>query len=299
MMTITRLAHAKINLTLDVGARREDGYHEIRSIMQTVTLHDTLTVKRTPERPGVRLEVVGEEAEGVPADESNLVHRAAVRLQKVAAAQAVVAGNASGLHVTLHKRIPSQAGLGGGSSDAAACLLVVRDLLGLSLSPSRLAEIASSLGADVPFFLRGGTALVEGLGERVAPLPGLTPPWYLVIVKPPVGVSTAAAYTALDAQSDRTPGRATEAWLGGGRDVGNDFERVVFPLTPEVAASYALLSQTNGAGECFRPLLCGSGSCLFRRVADARDAERMADVLKNAGVGKVWTTTTIGAEFGG
>ena len=298
MMTLTRHAPAKINLTLDVGARRADGYHEIRSIMQTVALHDTLTVTRTPDRPGVRLEVVGEESEGVPSDESNLVHRAAVRLQKTAAAQGVVAGNASGLRVTLHKRIPSQAGLGGGSSDAAACLLAVHDLLGLSLTQERLAEIASSLGADVPFFLSGGTALVEGLGERIAPLPGLEPAWPLVIVKPGVGVSTAAAYAALDALPGRTPGRATEAWLGGRREIGNDFEGVVFPLYPEIRAAFTLLSQTSGAGESFRPLLCGSGSCLFRRVADVQEGERLVDDWKKAGAGRAWTTTTIGAEVG-
>ena len=297
MMTLTRHAPAKINLTLDVGARRADGYHEIRSIMQTVALHDTLTVTRTPNRPGVRLEVVGEESEGIPSDESNLAHRAAVRLQKTAAAQGFVAGNASGLRVTLHKRIPSQAGLGGGSSDAAACLLAVHDLLGFSLTPGRLAEIASSLGADVPFFLSGGTALVEGLGERVTPLPGLKPAWPLVIVKPGVGVSTAAAYAALDALPGRTPGRATEAWLGGRREIRNDFEGVVFPLHPEIMAAYTLLSQTSRAGESFRPLLCGSGSCLFRRTADAGEAERLASDLRQAGAGKVWVTTTGGAAI--
>ena len=299
MMSLVRRAPAKINLTLDVGARRADGYHEIRSIMQTIALHDTLTVTRTPDRPGVRLEVVGEEAEGVPDDESNLVHRAAVRLQKVAAAQGVAAGNESGLRVTLHKRIPSQAGLGGGSSDAAACLLAVQDLLGLSLTLRRLTEIASSLGADVPFFLIGGTALVEGLGELVTPLPALEPDWPLVVVKPSVGVSTAAAYSALDALPGRSPGRATEAWLGSRRETGNDFESVVFPLHPEIAAVSALLSQTRRAGESFRALLCGSGSCLFQRVADPREAESLADDLRQAGACKVWVTRTEGAEIGG
>ncbi len=93
MTSITRQAHAKINLTLDVGARRPDGYHDIRSIMQTIALHDTLTVTRTPEQPGVRLVVTGDQAAGVPADESNLVHRAAVRLQKIAAARQILSGN--------------------------------------------------------------------------------------------------------------------------------------------------------------------------------------------------------------
>ncbi len=145
MTSITRKAYAKINLTLDVGPRRPDGYHDIASIMQTIALHDTLTVTPTPNVPGVRLEVTGEAAEGVPADDTNLVYRAAVSLWQNTAAP--------GVHITLHKEIPSQAGLGGGSSDAAATLKAVNDLFGLSLSLQQLTEIGSALGADVPFFL--------------------------------------------------------------------------------------------------------------------------------------------------
>ena len=193
MKSVTRRAYAKINLTLDVGTRRADGYHEIRSVMQTVALHDTLTVTATPEAPGIHLEVQGEEAAGVPADQTNLVHQAAVRLQKIAAARQTLTGGQCSLHITLHKRIPSQAGLGGGSSDAAAAMLAVNALFGLSLTPRRLSEIGAALGADVPFFLTGGTALAEGLGEKIIPLPPLVPDWPLVVVKPRVGVSTAAA----------------------------------------------------------------------------------------------------------
>ena len=295
MSGLTRRAYAKINLTLDVGARRADGYHDIHSIMQTIALHDTLTVTRTAGVPGVRLEVAGEGSGAVPADESNLVHRAAVRLQKAAAARGSVPGNQSGLHILLHKRIPSQAGLGGGSSDAAATLLAVNEVLGLALSRSRLAEIGAALGADVPFFLTGGTALVEGLGERVSALPPLSPSWFLVVVKPPVGVSTAAAYAALDALPGRMPGSATERWLRGERHPANDFEQVIFSACPEVAAAHALLRQTDGAGESFSPLLCGSGSCLFRRVLTAEEGLHLAGRVENAGLGRCWVTTTVGA----
>ncbi len=295
MTSLTRPAYAKINLTLDVGARRPDSYHDIRSVMQTIGLHDTLTVTHTLDVAGVRLEVTGDEAGGVPADESNLVHRAAVRLQKVAAARGSVPGNQSGLHILLHKRIPSQAGLGGGSSDAATTLRTVNDLLGLALSHGRLTEIGAALGADVPFFLTGGTALVEGLGERVTALPPLYPPWYLVIVKPPAGVSTAAAYAALDALPGRVPGAATEAWLRGERNPANDFEQVVFPNYPEVAAAHALLRQTEQIDESFSPRLCGSGACVFRRVSTVEEGERLAGEVEAAGVGKVWVTATQGA----
>ena len=296
MTSLTRNAYAKINLTLDVGPRRADGYHDISSVMQTIEMHDTLTVMRTSNTPGVHLEVTGSEGGGVPADESNLVHRAAVRLQKAAAAREVIPGGQSGLHILLHKRIPSQAGLGGGSSDAAATLLAVNDLFGLALSLSRLSEIGAALGADVPFFLTGGTALVRGIGERVTPLPPVSPPWMLVVVKPPVGVSTAAAYAALDALPGRRPGSATEAWLNNARGLGNDFEAVVFPAYPEIASAHILLSQTDGTEESFRPLLCGSGAAIFKRVASAEEAHRLAEYITEAGAGKVWITPTLGAS---
>ena len=296
MSSLMRDAYAKINLTLDVGARRPDGYHDIHSVMQTITLHDTLTVTRTPDVPGVRLEVTGEEGEGVPADESNLVHRAAVRLQKTAAARGSVPGNRSGLHISLHKRIPSQAGLGGGSSDAAATLLAVNEALSLALPPARLAEIGAALGADVPFFLTGGTALVGGIGEQVTPLPPLHPPWFLVVVKPPVGVSTAAAYAALDALPGRVPGAATASWLRGERNPANDFEQAVFPNYPGVAATHAALLQTGLPEESFSPRLCGSGAAIFKRVTGAAEARRLCDGILAAGLGKAWIAVTQGAK---
>lgn len=295
MNLISLNAHAKINLTLDVGLRRADGYHDIRSVMQTIALHDTLDTALTPERPGIFLEVTGEESRGVPADETNLVHKAAVRLQKIAAARGILPGH-HGLHIRLHKRIPAQAGLGGGSSDAATTLLAVNTLLGLDLSQKRLCEIGAALGADVPFFFIGGTALAEGFGEKITPLPPLTPDWPLVVVKPSAGVSTAAAYAALDAVSDRQSGDATERWLNGEQTLLNDFEAVVLPAYPDAAAAYALLSQTAEHSKSFKPLLCGSGSALYLRTASLSASEDLAAQIKSAGRGKVWVTQTIGAK---
>ena len=291
----TRHAYAKINLTLDVGSRRPDGYHDIRSVMQTLALHDTVTATLAS-APGVFLTVTGEEAGGVPADETNLVHKAAVRLQKIAAARGIMAGSRSGLEIGLHKRIPSQAGLGGGSSDAAATLQAVTALFGLGLSNARLCGIGAALGADVPFFLTGGTALAEGLGEQMTPLPPLNPNWPLVIVKPSAGVSTAAAYAALDAAPNRRFGDATERRLSGGQALSNDFESVILPLYPEVASAYALLSQTAETGESFTPLLCGSGAALFLRASSLEAAETIAAHVRAAGIGKVWVTETLGTE---
>ncbi len=299
MNSITLPAYAKINLTLDVGPRRPDGFHDIRSVMQTIALHDTLTVTAVPERPGVHLEVTGEEAGGVLADETNLVHKAAVRGQKIAAARSILSGNHSGLHIRLHKRIPSQAGLGGGSSDAAATLLAVSSLFGLALPPARLGEIGASLGADVPFFLAGGVALAEGLGEKITPLSSAAPPWPLVVVKPGVGVSTAAAYAALDAVPGRKMGQATPRWLNGQQvpfqDFENDFEAVILPAYPEVAAAHLVLSQTAEGEESFKPLLCGSGSALFLRTSSQAAAQQIAAQVTAAGIGEVWVTHTIGA----
>ena len=294
MTTITLRARAKINLTLDVGARRPDGYHDIRSVMQTVGLYDVLHVTHTPELPGVRLKVTGPEWSGVPADETNLVHRAAVRVQKVAAARGGLPGDQSGLDITLEKHIPSQAGLGGGSSDAAAALKAAAALFDLRFSAHRLAEIGAALGADVPFFLSGGTALVEGLGERVTPLPPLSPAWWLVLVKPPVGVSTAAAYAALDALPGRPAGSASAGWLDGRQRPGNDFEAVILPAYPPVATAHHLLAETTGPDESFRPLLCGSGAALFQRAASAQDARCVAARVEAKALGKAWVTRTEG-----
>ena len=236
------------------------------------------------------MEVSGEEAGGVPADETNLAHKAVVRLQKIAAARGMPPRQ-SGLALTLHKRIPAQAGLGGGSSDAAAALLAANILLGLALSPTRLGEIGAALGADVPFFLAGGTALVEGVGEQVTPLPPLAPPWPLVVVKPGAGVSTAAAYAALDAAPNRRGGAATAEWLAGRQKLANDFEAVVLPAYPEVAAAYAALSLAAEAGSEAR--LCGSGAALFLPASSPAAAETVAARVRAAGVGAVWVTETL------
>lgn len=295
MNAVTRSAHAKINLTLDVGPRRSDGYHDIRSVMQTIGLQDTVTVTLASTL-GVSLTVTGDEADGVPVGETNLVHKAAVRLQKIAAARGALGGNQSGLQITLHKRIPSQAGLGGGSSDAAATLLAVNDLFGLHLSLARLNEIGAALGSDVPFFLTGGTALAEGLGEKITPLSSPDPKWPLVVVKPNVGISTAAAYAALDAVPNRRLGNATEEWPQDRQTLANDFEAVVLPASPEVAAAYALLSSTAEVGKSFKPLLCGSGAALFLRTSTRTAAEAMAEQVRATGGGKAWVTETIGRE---
>lgn len=297
MKSVTITACAKINLTLDILSRRPDGYHNLRSVMQTVALHDTLVITHSPEEPGVALTVDGEEAGGVPANSENIVHQAAVRLQKVAAARGTLPGNQSGLRIHLTKRIPSQAGLGGGSSDCAAALRAIDFLFDLHLSTERLQEIGASLGADVPFFITGGAALVEGLGERVTPMPPLAPAWHLVIVKPAADMPTPAAFAALDALPERQPGQATDVWLAaaGNACPNNDFEQVIFPMRAEIRAVVQLLSQTTSNGDSFRPTLCGSGAAVFCRVPNAAEGKRLAALIDNKHLGKTWVTKTQGA----
>src|SRR5688572_3036168 len=180
---------AKINLTLHVGEKREDGYHDLRTLLQSITLHDTLTfsTRRGPFSLACRMP-------GVPPDRSNLVWRAADALWAALGRT----GEPKDAHIKLDKAIPSQAGLGGGSADAAAALVGLNKLWGARLSRRVLMRLGAQLGSDVPFFLQGGTALGIGRGEELYPVDDVER-MGVVIIKPPFGVSTAGAYRWLDA----------------------------------------------------------------------------------------------------
>ncbi|MBQ2698004.1 MAG: 4-(cytidine 5'-diphospho)-2-C-methyl-D-erythritol kinase, partial [Clostridia bacterium] len=184
---------AKLNLTLDVLSRREDGYHEIASVMQSVSIFDQLTLRLRPE-PGVTL---SSSLPFLPIDQRNLASRAAlVFLQHT--------GQKVGVEISIKKRIPVGAGMGGGSADAAAVLFGLDRLLHTRLSEKELATLALTLGADVPFFLLGGTALAEGIGERLTPLP-LAPRCTLVVAKPRYGISTPVLYQRFDQRGIHYP----------------------------------------------------------------------------------------------
>lgn len=183
---ITVAGNAKINLTLDILGRRADGFHEVAMVMQAIDLHDTLVLTRR-EAGHVSLTI---DRPGLKADDSNLAWRAAVALN-----QAV--GRELGVAIALTKRIPIAAGLAGGSTDAAAVLRGMNELYDLGLSLDQLCDIGATLGSDIPFCLRGGTTLATGRGEVLRRLPEL-PPLYVVLAKPPVGVSTAWAYQHYD-----------------------------------------------------------------------------------------------------
>jgi 4-diphosphocytidyl-2-C-methyl-D-erythritol kinase len=178
-------AYAKINLTLAVLGKREDGYHDLASVMQTISLHDTLRL--TPNRSG---QITARSNSAELNTPENLVLHAALALREAAGDKSL------GVEIELLKAIPSPGGLGGGSSDAASVLLALNALWETRLSHERLTELAATLGSDVPYFLSGGTALIEGRGERVIDLLD-APPLWLVLVRPPVAVSTAAVYRTL------------------------------------------------------------------------------------------------------
>ena len=278
MTPLTVQARAKINLTLDVFNKRADGYHSLASIVQAISLCDTLELQPTT-GSGINLCCSGEHAAGIPEDSSNLVVRAARAVLDVAHCCA-------GLDIRLHKRIPSQAGLGGGSSDAAAALIGVTALFGLDLGPKLLHELAVKLGSDVPFFLSGGTAVMRGRGDNISPLAD-APPLWLVVVKPEENVSTAWAYGALDSVEERASNRATKRLdealkTGDVRRVisgqSNDFEFPVFRHFPGLCW---LRDELQMAG-ALAAHLCGSGSALYGVAKDEAQAHKIAGLMRGS-----------------
>ena len=185
-MEIIALARAKINLAIDVLSRQANGYHQVAMVLQSISLADRLTF--TEKRQGIRLTCTNPQ---LTCGEGNLVYRAARLLQDVHGI-----GGDRGVHIHIEKNIPMEAGLAGGSSDAAAALLALNQLWELRLTKERLLELGLKLGTDVPFCLTGGTAMARGLGERITPLPPL-PPLPLVLVKPTFGLPTAQVYRSL------------------------------------------------------------------------------------------------------
>lgn len=259
-MSCVEKAYAKVNLTLAVGEKRPDGYHEVVSVMQRVSLCDTLTVEQT--REGITLTCSDP---ALPSGEENLAHRAASLFFRET-------GIAGGAALTLEKRIPSQAGLGGGSSDAASVLLALRRLYAPALSDTALEAMAAALGSDVPFFIRGGTQLATGRGEVLSPLPPLTDGWF-VIVKPTESFSTPAMYRRLD----ELPPACTPPLppLQGGlpalaAGLFNRFEAAI----PAGSAVWDIKARLAAYG-ALASLLSGSGSAVFG-LFDTETAARAA-----------------------
>ncbi len=262
-------APAKVNLLLRVLGKRPDGYHEIDTIFQAIDLADEVAVRLGGS--GVRLDVAGADLGPV---EDNLAYRAAERL-------IAEVGFDGGCDIHLVKRIPSGAGLGGGSSDGAAVLRCVARLLGLAVGDARVARVAAELGSDVPFFL-GASPLArgQGRGELLEPLEPL-PAADLVLVSPPVHVATAAAYRALSESGRRrtpVPGRdagAPMSWADVAANAWNDFQAVVGAVHPEIGRALQALLAAGAS----MALMSGSGSSVFGRFGDRATSEGTAAAL--------------------
>lgn len=251
MNTITLHAHAKINLTLDILGRRADGYHDLSMVMQSVSLYDVLTVSKRSN--GFVLHCAHPD---MPR-EGSLVHRAF-------AAFFAETGLNGGAECTLECRIPMQAGLGGGSADAAAMLIALNTLYDSPLTEEMLCRIGRTLGADVPFCVMGGTRLAEGIGEQLQPLPA-PPPCGIVLIKPPVGASTVEQFARAD-RIPNLPHPSAARMIQALRDrslpavaaaLGNSFEAVIG--LSEVAHCRQILQTLGACGAC----MSGSGSTVY------------------------------------
>jgi 4-diphosphocytidyl-2-C-methyl-D-erythritol kinase len=269
--TVHVLAPAKINLYLEILGKRPDGYHDIATLMLAVELFDELDL----DLDGSGSLSLSCDVPGLSTGPDNLVLRAAGLLQSRT-------GCSKGAKIHLTKRIPWAAGLGGGSSDAAATLAGLNELWQLNLSAAELAEMGAEIGSDVPFFFHTPAAWCTGRGEKVAPV-NVGRAFDLVLVKPPIGLSTAEVYRNCgwsESAARNTEADILEALVAGdveriAKGLHNRLQDAAFRLAPSVAELYRRLRNTGAAG-C---LLSGSGSCLFALCRDRQEAQRVIDAL--------------------
>ncbi len=278
-------SYAKVNLTLDVGDRRYDGYHRIESVFCEIGIADLITIERSP-KLGIHL---SNNLPFLKNDNTNIVYRAAEAfLQR--------ANIMPELKIHLEKFIPVQGGMGGGSGNAATVLLSLNEMYGHPFSYEALVDMSLALGSDVPYFLTGGVTRVAGIGEKMLALPDITG-LHVLVVHPGVGISTAWAYKELDkvrpsagGSISRTPilEQAMVEGVNWYSMLSNDFEQAVFPSYPQIQGlKERLLS--NGAA-C--ALMCGSGSCVFGMFQKREDAELLEQAVASVGL-KCWLTEPI------
>lgn len=333
MFSMPRLRHntvfrihtpAKLNLSLEVLGRRPDGFHELRTVMSAVRLYDTLLISPTGDTADSPIDfgLVASSADpaamqDIPTGSDNLVVRALELLREAGSDKQTRAQQ--GLKVRLVKRIPSQAGLGGGSSDAGAALVLGNRAWGLGLSTAELSEIGAQLGSDVPFFVHMNqgqgngapingslakenqsgdcrAALCEGRGEKITPLKqvGGIP---CVIIKPDVGLSTAAVYQATEEADFATSGGNSEgvAQLIGSRqwrNLGNVMGNALQAAAMRVGPSLKEIPQRLGGLPLIAHQLSGSGSAYFALCRSMREARRIATILQAHNVGQLYVTNT-------
>ncbi len=261
-MSVTVHAPAKINLTLDIVGTREDGYHLLESIFQSVSIYDTVIARKRWSK-GIALNAPACEC---PV-EKNTAYKAAV-------AFFAYTGLKKGVHLSLTKRIPTQAGMGGGSADAAGVLVALNKLFKTNLSTAQLCEIGLTVGADVPFCIVGGTAYITGIGEKIRPLPPL-PDCFIVIAQPAEGISTKEAYAAVDnAQILTRPDNAAAIAALEAGDLAGVCKQAVNVF--ETATRLQGVADIRQRMQTFSPLcsqMTGSGSCVFAIFEDSATAE--------------------------
>lgn len=268
-------AFAKINLGLDVLGKREDGYHEVRMIMQTIRMYDQLDMRKSVE-PGIHLTT---NKKYIPVDENNLVWRAAKLMMDTC-------GIMEGVSIHLHKVIPVAAGMAGGSSDAAATLVGMNRLFHCGLSKEKRMELGVQIGADVPYCVLRGTALAEGIGEKLTVLPPMPDCWIL-IGKPGISVSTKYVYTTLDLNTDTVHPdidgmkKALEDGnlYGITERMGNVLQDVTIPAYPEVER---IKEQMKALG-AVNAMMSGSGPTVFGIFDNEEKAQKACQKLRESG----------------
>lgn len=277
---VSFLAPAKLNISLRVFGKRPDGFHNIRSVMVPVSLYDEVTVEDTS--ADITVEVSDP---AVPGDGRNSCHRAAVLFQGRA-------GVPGGIRIRIRKTIPPEAGLGGGSSDAAATLKGLIALTGKSLSPETLLSIAAAVGADVPFFTLGRPALVEGFGDVLTPVEWNVP-FYAVIVKPPFGLPTREGFERLGRDAGDPPEReeppSFREWGDLVSAVENDFESVWEKERPDIPGIKRELREAGAEAAG----LSGSGSSVFGLFRSEKDARRAGKTMEDGKGRRVFVACNI------
>jgi len=278
---LTTFAYAKINLALAIHGIREDGYHELQSVMQSISLHDIVRVRRRGEQVVCRC--------GAISGPGNIAHKAAVLFLEQL-------GQFEGIEIEIEKHIPIQAGLAGGSTDAAATLRLLNQLYGEPLSREALLTLARRCGADVAFCLSGGTMWATGRGERLEALP-TAPTMDLVLTKPYAGVNTREAYLRFDFVGQG--GRLTRTdWekalaLNSTQQIAdllyNDLELASTQMVPEIL----VLKQHLLAAKCYGALMSGSGSSVFGIAQGKQHAIEVVEQLRKKGFKNVWVTRTM------
>jgi 4-diphosphocytidyl-2-C-methyl-D-erythritol kinase len=273
---VTVRAHAKINLDLRVLGTRSDGFHELRTVFQALALHDTIECVPRPGPLTIECDTAG-----VPLDRSNLVWRAAEALWRSLRRQ----GPVKDVLVRLHKRIPLQGGLGGGSTDAAATLVALAHAWRVPLRPNQFVDVAATLGADVPFFLSGGTALGLGRGDEIYPLADLPRHWVVLLI-PGFGVATVDAYGWYDAERDPARGpMVREAqyvpgpWPSRAAQMINDLEAPIARHHPEIEQMKTALRRAGALAAA----MSGSGSTVFGLFQKRKDAVLAVERLSGSG----------------